>query len=363
MRSAFRFFAKALVGIGGLVSVLKGVVWLLNQVGLFQTVTELLENRSLIVKWLLTISQGWPLGVFAIGVFVLACIHVGSPKSWISKICVRQPEQQEVFIAIDELKRLLTDGMAMEAFLEIPERKTKPDFWSVRDWFARVNRCARQKALAGIVGPKELRKLNTDWPAEDVQSPLEAAGNLEELDDEDRRTFCTLQGHVNRLQELIAVIEGAPGTGEFASDRREGEPSVQVRSEPQPAAPVSSRDVSAVTTEIRSSICRKINELIKGGDELLSRLQIYGGYNGVEGQFNKWSERCDEYLGDSLGATAVKLFHSPTAGLLFNPMKMSSTMLGDPWNRQGHLYDRISSRTTRLREIVRMIERGEIEPC
>lgn len=122
-------------------------------------------------------------------------------------------------------------------------------------------------------------------------------------------------------------------------------------------------DTNAVERKIRSSICSKLNELSRGGNDLLKRMMMSGGYPSVEGQFNQWSQRCEEYLGDSLGATALKLFHSPASGMLFNPMKMSSTMIGESWDYQSHLYDRIFSRVTRLDEISRMVESGEIEPC
>jgi hypothetical protein len=122
-------------------------------------------------------------------------------------------------------------------------------------------------------------------------------------------------------------------------------------------------DANAVTTEIRSSICGKLNELSRGGNDLLKRMLISSGYDGVEGQFNQWSKRCEEYLSESLGATALKLFHSPASGMLYNPMRTTTAMMDDHWNYRSHLYDRISSRVTRLCDIARMVESGEIEPC
>ena len=124
--------------------------------------------------------------------------------------------------------------------------------------------------------------------------------------------------------------------------------------------------VDAVTTEIRRSICGKLNELSRSGNDLLNRMVMSGGYPSVEGSFNQWSKICEQYLSDSLGATAIKLFHSPTSGAIYNPMKMMTISWGsglESLDYQSHLYDRIWSRVMRLGDIARMVESGEIEPC
>lgn len=101
-----------------------------------------------------------------------------------------------------------------------------------------------------------------------------------------------------------------------------------------------------------------IGELIEGGDELLRRMMQGVG---IEAQFNQWSEICEEFLRISLDTIAVKLFRSP-AIISYNPIG-GSLLLSEPWHYQRELYERISSRVTRLREIMKKIETGEFEPC
>lgn len=214
VRSAITFVARSLFVVGGLGFLLKGFLWLLNFVGFFQTGMDVLAQRVLIVNWIVTISQAWPIGVFALGVFVLACIHFGSPKVWIAKLWTRPPESQEIFVAVDQLKALLADGTAMETAFQIPN-KPNPKHSAVHNWIDRVNECARQKALAGIVGLKEVKRLNTPWHLHDVrrvESLLEQVGYFDGVDDVGRLTFRTIWGHIKRLEELIDLIEGAPET-------------------------------------------------------------------------------------------------------------------------------------------------------
>lgn len=110
--------------------------------------------------------------------------------------------------------------------------------------------------------------------------------------------------------------------------------------------------------EIRDSICRKIKELIKGGDELLGRMMM--GFPQIDAKFNQWSQRCEEYLRDSLSEDAVKLFRSPAIiPPDSNPIGgVTAAMLGEQWNPQRHLYERIASRVSRLREILNRVNEG-----
>lgn len=86
MRRIFRIATQLFIAIGGIGCFFKGLFWTLNQIGLFQTSIDVLKERHAIMRWLIIVSQSvWPLIAFCIGVFVLACIHYGSPKAWFSK--------------------------------------------------------------------------------------------------------------------------------------------------------------------------------------------------------------------------------------------------------------------------------------
>jgi hypothetical protein len=139
-------------------------------------------------------------------------------------------------------------------------------------------------------------------------------------------------------------------------------PFVSPSAAPSPVARPKQKQViqsqDATEKEIRDSICGKIRELIGGGDELLRRMMFDAG---VEAQVNHWSATCEAFLRTSLGKIAVKLFRSP-AIISFNPIG-ESFRLSEPWNYQGQLYERISSRTIRLREIMEKVKTGEFEPC
>jgi hypothetical protein len=81
----------------------------------------------------------------------------------------------------------------------------------VLDWIERVNTCARQKALTGLIGPKDLKKFNDPWDPKDVlriESLLEQHGYFEGVDDVGRLAFREIWGHVKRLEEMLAIIEG-----------------------------------------------------------------------------------------------------------------------------------------------------------
>lgn len=206
---------------GVAVWVVKGLFWLLNATGYAETAADIATNRGAILKAVISASELWPAGMFAIGVFVLAWIHWGSPRSWLASIRDKAPEPQEVFVAVDQLKSLLNKGRDMETAFQIPQ-KANPRHAEVHNWIAKVDQCARQKRLAGLVGPKELKKWNTDWSRPDVlriESLLDRAGYFEGVDDVGRLTFRTIWGRVKRLEELIGSIEGAPGATDTASIR------------------------------------------------------------------------------------------------------------------------------------------------
>lgn len=203
-----------LTGIGAVWWIFKGIPWLLNFTGYVETANTLVENKNAILNWLLFAPQLLPAAIFAFGVFVLVCIHCGSPKVWIAKLWTRPPVPQEIFVAVDQLKSLLAEGTAMETAFQIPS-KPNPKSSAVHNWIDRVNKCARQKALTGIVGLKEVKRLNTPWHLHDVrrvESLLEQVGYFEGVDDVGHLTFRTIWGHLKRLEELIDLIEGAPET-------------------------------------------------------------------------------------------------------------------------------------------------------
>jgi hypothetical protein len=130
---------------------------------------------------------------------------------------------------------------------------------------------------------------------------------------------------------------------------------------PQPYF-VETKSQDATETEISNAFRRKIDELISGGNDLLGRMQLIPSGVG-DPQFNQWSQTCEYYLRDFFGETAVKLFRSP-AIIRDNPIgPVAAAIFGDQWNHQRHLYERIASRITRLREIKRKVESGEFQPC
>jgi hypothetical protein len=122
----------------------------------------------------------------------------------------------------------------------------------------------------------------------------------------------------------------------------------------------SAKKPPSVENEIRSSICSKIDEFIPYGDELLNRMLPLGSMS-VHGDFNAWSTRCEEYLKDSIGEIAVRLFRTPVP-VPYNPFMGGVTSIGGQWNHDRQLYERIFSRVARLRDISTKVENGELVP-
>jgi hypothetical protein len=117
----------------------------------------------------------------------------------------------------------------------------------------------------------------------------------------------------------------------------------------------------AMKREIRDSICRKINEFITKGEDLLAR-QYLRIYQDGEFQFSEWSKGCEEYLRDQLGEIVAKFFRSRTV-VPNNPIGITAALIGDTFNYERDVYERTASCVIRLREILGKIEAGEIKPC
>ncbi|MEN3371234.1 MAG: hypothetical protein V7609_3377 [Verrucomicrobiota bacterium] len=190
-------------------AVIVGLLWgALNFIGTLQTARGIYEDRGALINTIVLIitapSPLIPAGVFAAGVLALVGLRLG----WFDGKSEAEP--QEVFVAIDQLKTLLAEGTAMETTFQIV-RQANPKHAAIHAWIGRVNTCARQKALTGLVGPKEIKNFNTPWHPKDVErveALLAQAGHFNGVDEVGRLSFRTIWGHVKRLEELIATIEG-----------------------------------------------------------------------------------------------------------------------------------------------------------
>jgi hypothetical protein len=195
---------------GALVGLVYNVfIWVLTWYGLAQAASNLIQNRSVIMGAAAFVFEYWAVLVFALGVFMLACIHHGHPRSWIAKTRAGRLEPQPVFKAIDQLKALLGEGDQLATRFQIPSAP-KPSFNEVQDWQARVIACAQQNALVGRVEPPDRKKLSEEWHQDDllrIEALLQDYGCLENVDNTGRVTFRSIWGGVKRLEELIAVIE------------------------------------------------------------------------------------------------------------------------------------------------------------
>jgi hypothetical protein len=85
-RSAIRSIADGLLIVGGVGIIFKILIWVLNFYGLAQAAGKLVQNRSLLRQMGGFVFEYWPLWVFALGIFLLACIQYGPPKYWIEKM-------------------------------------------------------------------------------------------------------------------------------------------------------------------------------------------------------------------------------------------------------------------------------------
>jgi hypothetical protein len=130
---------------------------------------------------------------------------------------LKQPkEPQPVIVAIDELKTLRYEGERLVNRFQIDS--VKPTLGEVENWRKRMRECARQKVLAteNLVSAKDLLKLDKRWDEGEVlritakffDHGCFADGSVE------MAVFQSVWGHVQRLNQLIAKIEGEESTVE-----------------------------------------------------------------------------------------------------------------------------------------------------
>ena len=184
------------------------------------------------------------------------------------------PEPQAVFVAIDQLKALFGEGRQMETYFQVPERPN-PTINAVLDWIGRVNTCARQKDLKGLIGPKDLKKFNEPWDPKDVcriESLLEQFGFFNGVDDLGRLAFRKIWGHVKRLEELLATIEG---------------PATEVPAEKPPLLPKLAIHIALDGFE----------ELIGAGEEMKRRLRENDEPLPMEEEIKTWGDQLIELAG------------------------------------------------------------------
>lgn len=207
VRSVLSFAAKGLVALGGLSYVVKALIWLLNAIGLYQTGADVLASRNVIVKWFFTITQAWPLTVFMLGVFVLACIRYGSPRTWIPWLWTTK---------LERLRAILGRGKTMEVIFQFPE-EPKATFEECVAWDKEATDLAKRLVDAGIVQHADFIRFTESWNeagCRNAESRLDVYGCLDNVDGVGRATYRYLFGRVKRLQELIDKIDGkAPEHG------------------------------------------------------------------------------------------------------------------------------------------------------
>jgi len=121
------------------------------------------------------------------------------------------------------------------------------------------------------------------------------------------------------------------------------------------------RSQAAAEKEIRDSICRKLGQLAEDGNQMLGRVTLLQVPHDIVLQIDRWTEQCEEVLSTSLGSIAVAWFKSPaptTNRLMLNPLRDNQAF----W-RESQLWDRLSSRVARLREIIEKVRTGEFSLC
>jgi len=261
LRSAVTFVATGLAALGGLSYVVKGFIWLLNAIGLFQTGMDVLANRSALVKWFITITQALPLGIFMLGVFVLACIRFGSPLSWITWLWTTK---------LERLRAVLGRGQDFEIMFELPER-SKPGFYQCVAW--NDESIKRVKALvdAGTIQHTDFVRFTERWNeagCRNAEQRLADYGRLDNVDDVGRTTYRYIFGRLRRLQELIDKIDGkAPERArlivsyypssqgcmtEYQYGGR-GEPGIMVRLQVEPGSAANVSGCSGVLQSLQKS--------------------------------------------------------------------------------------------------------------
>ena len=153
---------------------------MLNQIGTVETATGLVEHKNVIVEYILAISripQVWSLGVFALGVLVLASIHYGPPRSWVANILTKPLEPQAIFVARDNLENIFRRGNELVTTFQFPER-TKPTFEQCESWNKEALACARQQAFVDVIGPKEMARYRESWDQQDCRRNASKAGAI-----------------------------------------------------------------------------------------------------------------------------------------------------------------------------------------
>lgn len=123
-------------------------------------------------------------------------------------------EPQPVVVTINELKSSLNEGERLVGRFQ--EDSSKPTFGEVDNWLTKTRNYARQNALANHVTPKDLAKFEKPWDEDEVLGitvKFSVHGCF--ADGSTQVTvFQHLWGHVQRLKELIAKIEGEELTEE-----------------------------------------------------------------------------------------------------------------------------------------------------
>lgn len=207
LRSAVSVGAKGLVALGGLAYVAKSIIWVLNAFGLLQTGMDVVEHRSAIAKWFFTISQAWSLSVFMLGVFVLACIRYGSPRSWVPWLWTTK---------LERLRAVLNRGKTIVNIFQFPD-ETKATFPECAAWDKEATDLAKRLADAGTVQHADFIRFTDRWNeagCRNAESRLDVYGCLANVDGVGRATYRYIFGRVKRLQELIDKIDGkAPEHG------------------------------------------------------------------------------------------------------------------------------------------------------
>ena len=202
---------------GGTFFILRGLIWLVEKMGLVQTPQELVANRSMIGRMASFVFGHWDLWLSLTGIFILACIRYGSPKSWISRIrpmplaAVTTQSSGDVVASIDgdidDLRHLREEGDALLAPFYVKGSQDRPTLNQMEDYQRRVLDCARRDALN--LSPKDVSVINKPWPNDDnflmVAQMIDRGlinHGVEEVD-----TFRRLWECVEHVKQLVDKVE------------------------------------------------------------------------------------------------------------------------------------------------------------
>jgi hypothetical protein len=97
-KSVIKFAVWAVTAVSGIVYLIKGIRWLLDLYGTAQTAEGIWENKVPVLNQLLKVSQAWPLSLFLVGVFALACIQFGSPMGWLAAVLNESPDRRQALL-------------------------------------------------------------------------------------------------------------------------------------------------------------------------------------------------------------------------------------------------------------------------